>query len=495
MKSVKKIVILGGGSAGWMSAAMLAKVFSNRLSITLIDSPDIPTVGVGEATIPAIQTFNKVLGLDEHLFLKRTQGTYKLGIKFEDWEQISESYMHAFGDIGRPLGITPFHHFWLKSAQAKQPNTLWNHSVNAIAACNNKFHPNPHIGKTALAGLTYAYHFDAGEYAQLLKEFALNLGVNYLSGTMSAANINNKGLISSLTLSDGANIEGDFFIDCSGAAAQLIEKALKVDYESYQHWLLCDRAIAVQTKPLKNTAPYTRSIAKEAGWQWQIPLQNRVGNGMVYSSQFMTAQQAEQQLLTSLETETITKPKHIKFIPGRREKQWFKNCLSIGLSSGFLEPLESTSLHLIQTSIARFIQLFPANAHCERSANTYNLQAKNEFESIRDFIILHYFVNKKQQPFWQHCSTMALPDSLTQRIELFKQTGALSIRPGELFSDVAWLQVLIGQGMHPEHYHPLADAIAKNELDEFLASIASIQQQYVTHLPTHDAYLQQFCCN
>ncbi|MFU2508503.1 tryptophan halogenase family protein [Pseudoalteromonas sp. ASV78] len=493
MKAIEKIVILGGGSAGWMTAAMLAKVFSKQLSITLIESPDIPTVGVGEATIPAIQTFNNVLGLDEHVFLKRTQGTYKLGIQFENWGQQGDSYQHAFGDIGRGLGITPFHHFWLKSSQEKTTQSLWEFSVNAIAANNNKFHPNPHIGKTPLAGLTYAYHFDAGKYAKLLQEFAIAQGVEYLSGTMESVKLGDNGLIKALELSDGQTIKGDFFIDCSGSSARLIEQALGVKYQSYQHWLFCDRAIAVQTKALKNTPPFTRSIAKDAGWQWQIPLQNRVGNGLVYSSQFMSAEQAEQQLLNSLETETITAPKHIKFTPGRREQQWFKNCLSIGLSSGFLEPLESTSLHLIQTSIARFIKLFPAHPDCELSAHAYNFQAKNEFEKIRDFIILHYAVNQKQQPFWQRCGTMTLPDSLQQRIALFKRTGTLSIQADELFSEVAWLQVLIGQGIRPQSYHPLARAISDSELDEFLSNIATIQQQYVTHLPTHEEYLQQFC--
>ena len=493
MKALEKIVILGGGSAGWMTAAMLAKVFSKQLSITLIESPDIPTVGVGEATIPAIQTFNNVLGLNEHVFLQRTQGTYKLGIQFENWGQQGDSYQHAFGDIGRGLGITPFHHFWLKSSKAQATQTLWDYSVNAIAAKDNKFHPNSQIGKTPLAGLTYAYHFDAGEYAKLLQEFATAHGVEYLSATMGSVTLDDSGCIKALILDSGQAIDGDFFIDCSGSSARLIEQALGVKYESYQHWLFCDRAIAVQTKPLKSTPVFTRSIAKDEGWQWQIPLQNRVGNGLVYSSQFISAEQAEQQLLNSLETETITAPKHIKFTPGRREQQWYKNCLSIGLSSGFLEPLESTSLHLIQTSIARFIKLFPAQADCELSAHAYNLQAKIEFEKIRDFIILHYAVNQKQQPFWQKCSAMTLPESLQQRIALFKKTGTLSIQADELFSEVAWLQVLIGQGIKPQGYHPLADAISNAELDEFLANIATIQQQYVTHLPTHEQYLQQFC--
>lgn len=493
MKALEKIVILGGGSAGWMTAAMLAKVFSKQLSITLIESPDIPTVGVGEATIPAIQTFNNVLGLNEHVFLKRTQGTYKLGIQFENWGQQGDSYQHAFGDIGRGLGITPFHHFWLKSNKAQATQTLWDYSVNAIAAKDNKFHPNSQIGKTPLAGLTYAYHFDAGKYAKLLQEFAIAHGVEHLSASMGSVTLDESGCIKTLVLDSGQAIQGDFFIDCSGSSARLIEQALGVKYESYQHWLFCDRAIAVQTKPLKSTPAFTRSIAKDEGWQWQIPLQNRVGNGLVYSSQFISAEQAEQQLLNSLETETITAPKHIKFTPGRREQQWYKNCLSIGLSSGFLEPLESTSLHLIQTSIARFIKLFPAQADCELSAHAYNLQAKIEFEKIRDFIILHYVVNQKQQPFWQKCRAMTLPESLQQRIALFKKTGTLSIQADELFSEVAWLQVLIGQGIKPQGYHPLADAISNAELDEFLANIGTIQQQYVTHLPTHEHYLQQFC--
>ena len=490
MKAIEKIVILGGGSAGWMTAAMLAKVFSKQLSITLIESPDIPTVGVGEATIPAIQTFNNVLGLDEHVFLKRTQGTYKLGIQFENWGQQGDSYQHAFGDIGRGLGITPFHHFWLKSNQSKTTQTLWDFSVNAIAANHNKFHPNPQIGKTPLAGLTYAYHFDAGKYAKLLQEFAIAQGVEYLSGTMESVKLDDNGLIKTLELSDEQTIKGDFFIDCSGSSARLIEQALGVKYQSYQHWLFCDRAIAVQTKPLKNTPPFTRSIAKDAGWQWQIPLQNRVGNGLVYSSQSMSAEQAEQQLLNSLETETITAPKHIKFTPGRREQQWFKNCLSIGLSSGFLEPLESTSLHLIQTSIARFIKLFPAHPDCELSAHAYNLQAKNEFEKIRDFIILHYKLTEREDSvFWRQCKQMDIPHSLAHKLKLFKQTGKVVRENDELFAEVAWQQVFIGQGLNPDDYNSIVDSLSSEQLNDLFSTLKTLITSTVEQLPTHKDFL------
>ncbi|WP_220754276.1 tryptophan halogenase family protein, partial [Shewanella sp. KT0246] len=357
---INEIVIVGGGSSGWMTAALLCKMYKQTIKITLVESDTIGSIGVGEATIPPLKIFNDVLGINEKDFIEKTQASIKLGIQFENWGKENDAYMHAFGDIGKNIGYTAFHHYWL--ASKPKPNSLWDYSFNYQAAINNQFAVKPRIHNDQLSGLTHAYHFDAGLYAQLLQQYCCELGIKHIVGDIEKVKLRENGFIESLKLNSDKTINGDLFIDCSGFAGLLIDKTLDVGYESYQHWLKCDRAWAVPSEKSSPIVPYTRSIAHEFGWQWRIPLQHRTGNGIVYSSEFIDDETAKNTLLKNLDTKPLAPPKLIRFKPGRRLEQWHKNCISIGLSSGFLEPLESTSLHLVQTAIIRLTKFMP-NGH------------------------------------------------------------------------------------------------------------------------------------
>ncbi|OEG72400.1 tryptophan halogenase [Shewanella colwelliana] len=491
---VKHVVIVGGGSAGWMAAAMLSRLMGQQLNITLIESPDIATVGVGEATIPPLQVFNQALGISEPDFIKATQGTFKLGIEFENWYKRGDSYMHAFGQFGKDLALTPFHHYWLKSKPADTAS-FWDYSLNYQAAKANRFTPLATIKGPSLPGITHAYHFDATLYAALLSERSQQQGVTRIAAKVGDVHLNQyNGFIDSLTLENGQSIKGDLFIDCSGFKGLLIEEALKTGYDDYSHWLLCDSALAVPCKPTTLTIPYTRSIAHQAGWRWRIPLQHRTGNGIVYSSQFMSDEQAQKELLDNLDNEAIGTPKQLRFTPGRRLKQWHKNCVSLGLSSGFLEPLESTSLHLIQSGLIRLIKLFPTLDMPSSYQDEYNRQSKREFEQIRDFIILHYRLNQHQElPFWRYCQTMAIPESLREKIELFEQTGNVFRHQEELFSEAAWVQVMLGQGIVPQRCHPLTEGLTGQQLSQFLSDLSGIYRNSCDQLPSHDQFIHHHC--
>ena len=492
MNKIRDIVIVGGGSSGWMTAAMLARLFKSILNITLIESEDIGTVGVGEATIPPLQIFNNVLGISEADFINATQATFKLGIQFENWGKPNEAYMHAFGNVGKDIGFTQFHHYWL-STSPKEVNSFWDYSVNYQAAKHNKFQVLQQIPNSPLAGLTHAYHFDAALYAQFLRRFSEQLGVKRIEGQITAVELTPNGDIESVTLGSGKTVTADFFIDCSGFAALLIEKALKVGFDSYQHWLPCDSAYAVPCEKTAAITPYTRSIAHDAGWQWQIPLQHRTGNGLVYCSRYISDDAAKQLLLNHLDGKPLAEPKKINFKTGRRIKQWHKNCVAIGLSSGFLEPLESTSLHLVQSAIIRLSKLFPHQGIAQANVDEFNRQSQLEFEQIRDFIILHYHLNQredaKENGFWYQCRTMLLPESLQQKIALFRATGTVFRHQDELFTEAAWIQVMLGQGIRPQDFNPLAATIQPQALSEFLLNMRTIIDNTVTKLPTHDQYL------
>ena len=492
---VGTVVIVGGGTAGWIAAALLIKILGNALHVKLVESEQIGTVGVGEATIPPILTLNKALGLVEAEFLRETRGVIKLGIEFVDWKRKGEHYMHAFGGIGKDFPFCSFHHFWTRGLLEGRAEPLWDYSLNYQAAKQNRFAKLERLEAANLQGLTYAYHFDASLYAAYLRRFAERLGVERIEGVIGTAEQDSEsGFIRSLRLEDGRMIDGELFVDCSGFRGLLIEQRLGTGYEDWTHWLPCDRAMAVPCESVNPLTPYTRSTAHDAGWQWRIPLQHRIGNGMVYSSAHMTDDEARALLLRNLDGTPLADPFILRFRTGRRNLQWNRNCVSIGLSSGFLEPLESTSIHMIQSGVIRLIKHFPHAGIRQPEIDEYNRQSKVEWEYVRDFIILHYYLNQRDDSeFWRDCSRMDIPDSLARRMELFRATGKVFREQDELFTEVAWQQVMIGQGLLPRDYHPLVDALSKDQLAEFLDNLRSIIDEAVASLPDHAQFLKQYC--
>lgn len=489
-KPIKNLVIVGGGTAGWITASLLSKILGKTINITLVESEQIGIVGVGEATIPPMLNFNQALGLDEQVFIKETQATIKLGIEFENWKRQGDSYMHAFGTIGKNFPFCDFHHFWNKSQQLGIETDFWDFSLNFQAAKQNKFAPlNKMEGN--LPGISYAYHFDAGLYAQFLRRYCEKVGVQRIEGVIDSVEVNQlNGFVDAVVLQDGQRIDGDLFIDCSGMRALLIEKTLNTGFEDWSHWLPCDRAMAVPCGSVSPLTPYTRSIAHDAGWQWRIPLQHRIGNGIVYSSKHMTDEQAKNTLMGSLDAQPLAEPRIIPFKTGRRRKQWNKNVVSIGLSSGFLEPLESTSIHLIQTAVIRLIKHFPHNGIYASEVDNFNQQAKVEIEKIRDFIILHYKLNQRDDSeFWQMCQRMEIPESLSQKMKFYEQTGKILRDQDDLFTEAAWQQVMIGQGLIAEDFHPLVDALSKQQVEELLENLKTIIDRTVDKLPSHESFL------
>ena len=493
-KKIEHVVIAGGGTAGWNAASLLVKTLGKTINITLIESDVIGIVGVGEATIPPIINFNNALGFDESEFIRETNGTFKLGIRFESWNKIGNSYMHAFGNIGKGFPFCSFSNFWVRSQQLGIKSKLWDFSLNYQAAVKNKFAKLDTISGTNLPGLGYAYHFDAGLYAQYLRKYSERNGVSRVEGIITATNLNaDTGFIKSVVMDSGDIVTGDLFIDCSGFRGLLIEDALQTGYEDWTHWLPCDRAITVPTASNGEITPYTRSIAHEAGWQWRIPLQHRTGNGLVYCSRYISDDQARQTLMNNLDGEPMAEPRVIPFQTGRRKKQWDRNCISFGLASGFLEPLESTSIHLIQSGLLRLVKHFPHNGIDQSEIDEYNRQSKDEFEHIRDFIIMHYQLNKRtDSQFWADCQKMSIPESLQQRINLFKSSGKVFKEHEELFSEIAWQQVMIGQGVTPEDYHPIADSISGSQLEGMLQDLRMLIDRSVETLPSHSNFLASY---
>lgn len=489
---IKNVVVLGGGTAGWMSAALLKKVLGDTINLTLVESEQIGTVGVGEATIPPIQLLNQVLGLDEKAFMRDTKATVKLAIQFENWSKKGESYFHTFGAPGKSLAFCHFHHYWTRATQLGHDFNLWDFDLNYNCIKEGKFAPIK--VKDPILELSYAYHFDAGLYAQFLRKMSEQMGARRIEGKVEQVFQHpENGYISSLKLQDGQVIEGDFFIDCSGFRALLIQNKLGVGYDDWSHHLPCDRAIAVPSKRFEKTLPYTRSIAHEAGWQWRIPLQHRNGNGLVYSSSYLSDDDATQKLLGNLDSDPIGDPNYIKFTTGRRRKQWFRNVLAVGLSSGFLEPLESTSIHLIQSAVVRLIQLFPHDGVKPAEVAEYNKQSQIEFEQIRDFLILHYHVNQRDEPFWRDRREAEIPDSLKHKMALFEEKGLLIREQNDLFLEASWLQVMLGQGITPKDYHPLANNLSEPQLLDMMQKVRQIKQDPVSRLPAHDEFLRGYC--
>ncbi len=491
---IQKVVIVGGGTSGWITASLLAKVMGKQLDIELVESDAIGIIGVGEATIPPIIPFNHALAIDENEFIKKTKATIKLGIQFENWGQQGDSYMHAFGGIGKDFPFCEFYQYWLKSHQQGKGGDFWDYSLNFQAAKHNKFAKLATLPGTQIPGISYAYHFDAGLYAQFLSEHAKSLGVKRTEGTITSVSQCEKSQhITGVTLASGQHIEGDLFIDCSGLRALLIEQTLHAGFEDWSHWLPCDRAMAVPSShPDGEIVPYTRAIAHHSGWQWRIPLQHRVGNGLVYSSQFMSDDEAKKLLLENLDGEPLAEPRPIQFKTGRRRKQWHRNVIAIGLSSGFLEPLESTSLHLVQTAAIRLIKYFPHQGINDAMVAKFNQESQVEFERIRDFVILHYHLTaRRDSAFWRHVSSMPIPSTLQEKITLFKENAKLNREDDELFTEIAWQQVLIGQGLIPEQTHPLAERFTDEQRDDLFASLKTLVDSAVKGMPSHSDFLNQ----
>ncbi|MCU4674049.1 tryptophan 7-halogenase [Catenovulum sp. 2E275] len=493
--NIQQIIILGGGTAGWMTAASLSRFLTADYQITLIESDSIGSVGVGEATIPQIQVFNKTLGINEDDFIKKTQGTFKLGIEFVNWGQIGDSYIHGFGHLGQDMSALPFHHYWWKLRQQNQAKPLADYALNCSAAYQNKFMRSIDAGNSPLSDITYAYQFDAGLYAQYLKEYAMARGVNHVIGDVESTSVNAVSeLIESISLKSGEILKADFFIDCSGMRALLIEKTLNIGYENWQHWLPCDSALAVPSKKIEPLPPYTRSTAHSAGWQWRIPLQHRTGNGHVFCSEYMQSSEAEKILLDNLDTEALQPARLIQFTTGKRKAFWHKNCVAIGLSSGFMEPLESTSIHLIQSAIARLMSLFPDKSFHQANIDEFNRQTHFEYDSIRDFIILHYKATQREDSvFWRYCKNMSVPDSLKEKLELFQQHGHVNRFNNELFNENSWVEVLFGQNIEPKGYHPMVDIMPTEQLKQNLAGIENVVKQCVDYMPSQQAFINQFC--
>jgi tryptophan halogenase len=492
---IRKVVVVGGGTAGWMSAALLRRVLGETVDIELVESEQIGIVGVGEATIPPIQHVNAVLGLDEAEFLRETSSTIKLAIRFENWRVQGEQYYHTFGAPGRSQAFCHFHHFWTRARQAGDPTSLWDYDLNYLCCDAGKFAKLQ--VKDPMWEMQYAYHFDASLYGAFLRRYSEKRGVKRTEGLIEQVRLNGEsGHVEALVLQGGQVIEGDFFIDCSGIRGLLIHQKLNTGYEDWEHWLPCDRAMAVPSERFDETLPFTRSIAHSAGWQWRIPLQHRNGNGLVYSSKHYSDDEAADILMNNLESEPLGDPKIIRYRTGRTRRQWNRNVVAVGLSSGFLEPLESTSIYLIQSAVVRLLHLFPHDGVTAALADEYNRQSQIEYETIRDFIIMHYYLNERDDSdFWRDTRNMDVPERLKRKIELFRANGTLVQDQHDIFLESSWLQVMLGQGVMPRDYHPIADSLTDAQLQDKLANTLRLKKEPLEKIPPHDRFLEMFCKN
>lgn len=486
---IRKVVIAGGGTAGWVTAAALSQLLGDLLEITLVESEEIGTIGVGESTVPPMRTFHKLLQIDEQEFLRATSGAFKLGIQFENWGQIGDRYIHAFGRNGKPTFLAEFHHFWLRSLDVGSKAELGEYCLEWVAARAGRFATSPQ------SEINFAYQVDASLYAKFLRGFSEKRGVKRVEGKIKSVQQNaTTGFIESLLLQSGESVAGDLFVDCTGFRGLLIEQTLQTGFEDWTHWLPCDSAVAVPTESVAPPVLYTRSIAHANGWRWQIPLQHRVGNGLVYCSRYLSDDDAKAELLASVDGKPLRPPFILKYRTGRRLRAWNRNCVAIGLSSGFVEPLESTAIHLIMTGATRLAQLFPFDGIQPSIVEHYNDEARAEIEHVRDFIVLHYNATQRDDTeFWRYCQTMRIPESLEQRIRLFREGAHAYQADGELFRVDSWTSVLMGQGIRPEHYHHAARAISDAELMQLLQQFRASIDATVAKLPTHQDFIDRYC--
>lgn len=501
-----KVVIVGGGSAGWMTAAALSKFLPRDHKVTLIESSAIGTVSVGEATIPGIVEFNQMLGINEAEFLKATKGSFKLGIEFADWGWIGNRYMHPFGPYGINMNAVSFHHYWLKDRLSEMHEKNKQNSIRPLssynleysAAMQGKFcHPQPQ-SRSPLASIKYAYHFDASLYADFLSAYAVANGVEKIDGRILDIHQSLDGDISHLTLADSRRVEGDLFIDCSGFKGLLIHQTLGVPFDDWREYLPCDSAIAQASQAKDEVLPYTISHAHSSGWSWHIPLQHRTGNGCVYASDFMQKKDAEDILAQRIaaSSKPINDPRELKWINGKRVKAWERNCVAIGLSQGFIEPLESTGIQLIQSAIQKLLALFPNGKSAQSQINAFNRYTDEEMLTIRDFVVLHYKLNKRtDSDFWQYCQHMPIPDTLQAKMDLYRETGRIFRDNNELFNDISWLSVMHGQGLAATSYHPMVDAMDEEQRQLNLQKIAGAMNESVAQMPSHTSYLNQYLAN
>ena len=494
---IKNITIVGGGSAGWMAAAALATYLGRNASIRLVESEEIGIVGVGEASVPPLRQFNaQWLGIEETDFVKRTQATVKLGIQFKDWGRIGDSYIHGFGAIGRSLGPLPFHQFWLKLHQQGRAAPIGAYLPQGVMAPQGRFAPGDRNAPShsPLADIAYAYHFDATLYARFLRELAEQRGVQRIEGKIvKVSQRGHDGFIESVTLESGQVVDGELFIDCSGFRGLLIEETLKTGYVDWSEWLPCDRAMAVPSERAGPLTPYTRASARPAGWQWRIPLQHRTGNGYVYSSRHTSDDEAAATLLANLDGKALAEPRRLAFTTGMRSKFWNKNVVALGLASGFLEPLESTSIYLAQSGITRLLSLFPTRDFNPLLIERYNRESVFEYERIRDFLVLHYHATERSDtPFWDHCRTMAIPDTLRETIELFRVDGRYFRNGEDFFALPNWVQVMLGQGIVPQGYHPIVDEMPEDKLVEHVEGVRTMLAHAVGTMPTHEEWINRY---
>lgn len=492
---IKKICILGGGTAGWMTAAGLSNKFKGLgISITLVESDQIGTVGVGEATLPHIRFFNNTLGIDERDFMRATRATFKLGIEFCDWGQLGDRYIHPFGDYGEPLNDIDYHHFWLRLWQKGHKSRLCDHSFPILAAEAGKFqHPGKDNSKIG-SNFGYAYQFDSGLYSKFLREYAEDKDVIRIEGKAVETTLNSQtGHVDSVSLEDGTMIEADLFIDCSGFRGVLIEQKLETGYEDWSEWLPCNRAVAVQCEAKGPSLPYTRATARTAGWQWRIPLQHRTGNGYVYWNEYISDDEAAHQLMSTLEGPALTEPKQLYFKTGKRKKLCNKNVIAIGLSGGFLEPLESTSIHLIQEGITALIELFPDTSFQSSDAEEYNRRMDLNFDRVRDFLLLHYVATQRDDSeMWRYFRNMTLPVSLQEKLEAWSQRGYLQRYEQGVFLPPSWVAVMMGQNLIPSSYDPRADHLRFDDVLTRLEAYTKANKAAVLATPDHGTYLSQY---
>jgi tryptophan 7-halogenase len=493
---VRSIVIVGGGTAGWMAAAALVKLLgSDFVEITLIESDEIGIVGVGEATIPQMAIFNRMLGIDEDEFLRETRGTFKLGIQFVDWARLGHRYFHPFGRFGRDMRGVSFHAHWLRMRALGRAAPLDDYSLQALAAQQNRFMRPIANGDSPLSDIAYAFHFDAALYAGYLRRYAEARGATRREGKVVEVVLRPEdGFVASLRMADGSSIAGDLFIDCSGFRGLLIEQALDAGYVDWSHWLPCDRAVAVPCAGGEEVASYTRSTARPAGWQWRIPLPHRIGNGHVFSSHHMSTDEATALLLANLDGEALADPRVVPFSTGHRKRFWIKNCVALGLASGFMEPLESTSIWLIQSGLARLMSMFPDRSFAQGTIDRYNRVLIHEYELIRDFLILHYKATERDDSsFWKRCRTMDVPDLLAEKLQVFRDYGRVFRDEDELFGEASWFAVMAGQGVSSRTHDPVADVLSVEDAGRRLEQIGETIRNSVAFMPSHRRFIEEHC--